>query len=68
MNNLYSNTYNFRWRNHPNFSWNQNQNPNLNQTMRFSLLLDFPCTQENKPNLEDLVSKSITSAKTQFQN
>ncbi|XP_074336444.1 uncharacterized protein LOC141673589 [Apium graveolens] len=29
QNNLYSNTYNPGWRNHPNFSWNNNARPNM---------------------------------------
>lgn len=35
-NNLYSNTYNIGWKEHPNFRWNNNQNPNANQGMQQS--------------------------------
>src|SRR5262249_41306180 len=66
QNNPYSNTYNPGWRNHPNFSWTNQQNPRLpppgyNQTHP-------PQQQQQKPSLEDLMSKFISTSKARFQN
>src|SRR5262249_34728926 len=64
QNNPYSNTYNPGWRNHPNFSWSNQQNPRppppgYNQT--------HP-PQQQKPSLEDLMSKFISTSEARFQN
>src|SRR5262249_15210347 len=63
QNNPYSNTYNPGWRNHPNFSWTNQQNPRppppgYNQTH----------PQQQKPSLEELMSKFISTSEARFQN
>src|SRR5262249_37856648 len=62
QNNPYSNTYNPGWRNHPNFSWSNQQNqrpppPGYNQSQ-----------QQQKPSLEELMSKFISTSEARFQN
>ncbi|KAG8475504.1 hypothetical protein CXB51_032277 [Gossypium anomalum] len=65
QNNPYSNTYNAGWKNHPNFSWGGqgNQRPQNPQGS-----LQPPYQQENKPNLEEMLSKFISVSETRFQN
>ncbi|KAL0458853.1 UNVERIFIED_CONTAM: hypothetical protein Slati_0512500 [Sesamum latifolium] len=62
--NLYSNTYNPGWGNHPNFSWsnNQQQGPARPHQPR------QPPSQEQKSNLEEMLFKFITATDTRFQN
>ncbi|KAH9780125.1 hypothetical protein KPL71_007966 [Citrus sinensis] len=67
QNNPYSNTYNPRWRNHPNLSWNNTQNA-LAPPPGFQ-------PQEKKSNLEDALTQLITNmsqfmtkTETTFQN
>src|SRR5262249_53362872 len=67
QNNPYSNTYNPGWRNHPNFSWSNQQNPRppppgYNQTH------PQQPQQQQKPSLEELMSKFISTSETRFQN
>ncbi|GKV23246.1 hypothetical protein SLEP1_g32996 [Rubroshorea leprosula] len=59
--NPYSNTYNPRWRSHPNFSWSNNQ-------VRVPLGFQQQNQQEKKPNLEELVHKFVSSIEARFQN
>ncbi|KAL0445750.1 UNVERIFIED_CONTAM: hypothetical protein Slati_1702900 [Sesamum latifolium] len=62
--NPYSNTYNPGWRSHPNFSWSnkQQQGPaGPHQPQQ-------PHPQEQKSNLEEMLSKFITAADTRFQH
>ncbi|KAL0439142.1 UNVERIFIED_CONTAM: hypothetical protein Slati_2397200 [Sesamum latifolium] len=62
--NPYSNTYNPGWRSHQNFSWsnNQHQGPAGPHQPR------QPHPQEQKSNLEEMLSKFITTTDTRFQN
>ncbi|KAL0320141.1 UNVERIFIED_CONTAM: hypothetical protein Sradi_5275600 [Sesamum radiatum] len=62
--NPYSSTYNPGWRSHPNFSWSNNQQQGL-QGYHQPQQQD---PQENKTNLEDMLSKFITAVGTRFQN
>src|SRR5262249_54549399 len=67
QNNPYSNTYNPGWRNHPNFSWSNQQNPRppppgYNQTH------PQQPQQQQKPSLEELMSKFISTSEARFQN
>ncbi|XP_031284771.1 uncharacterized protein LOC116143444 [Pistacia vera] len=55
----YSSTYNLGWQNHPNFSWS-------NQNAVKPPPPGFP--QEKKPNLEELVTKFVSSTEARFQN
>ncbi|XP_031286373.1 uncharacterized protein LOC116145068 [Pistacia vera] len=57
--NPYSSTYNPGWQNHPNFSWS-------NQNAVKPPPPGFP--QEKKPNLEELVTKFVSSTEARFQN
>ncbi|KAG8498696.1 hypothetical protein CXB51_005123 [Gossypium anomalum] len=65
QNNLYSNTYNVGWRNHPNFSWGGqgNQRPQHPPGFQQSLY-----QQEKKSNLEEMFTKFISVSETHFQN
>ncbi|KAL0463287.1 UNVERIFIED_CONTAM: hypothetical protein Slati_0216300 [Sesamum latifolium] len=58
--NPYSNSYNSGWDNHPNFSWsnNQQQGPTRPHQPR------QPPPQEQKSNLEEMLSKFITATDT----
>ncbi|KAL0463097.1 UNVERIFIED_CONTAM: hypothetical protein Slati_0197300 [Sesamum latifolium] len=62
--NPYSNIYNLGWPSHPNFSWsnNQQQGPARPHQPR------QPPPQEQKSNLEEILSKFITAEVTRFQN
>ncbi|XP_073288032.1 uncharacterized protein [Primulina huaijiensis] len=70
-NDPYSNTYNPGWRQHPNFSWGGQNNQNRpqggqlygKQPMHRS---DPP--REEKSNLEQMMSKFISSTETRLQN
>ncbi|KAG9453395.1 hypothetical protein H6P81_006299 [Aristolochia fimbriata] len=75
-NDPYSNTYNPGWRNHPNFSWsNNNQHRNTQQPIAqtrpppgFQKVAREP---EQKPNLEDMISKILANqekGEARFQN
>ncbi|XP_031275462.1 uncharacterized protein LOC116133938 [Pistacia vera] len=57
--NPYSGAYNPGWQNHPNFSWS-------NQNAMKPPPPSFP--QEKKPNLEELVTKFVSSTEARFQN
>ncbi|PIM97218.1 hypothetical protein CDL12_30314 [Handroanthus impetiginosus] len=57
QNNPYSNTYNPRWRQHPNFSWNNNQGQG--STPRFQ--------QEKKPSLEKTLMQFMASTAANFK-
>ncbi|XP_052172200.1 uncharacterized protein LOC127788130 [Diospyros lotus] len=61
--NPYSNTYNPRWRSHPNLSWSNNQQrvlPNFQQQHQIP--------QEKKSNLEDMMAKFINSTEARMQS
>ncbi|KAL9251811.1 hypothetical protein AKJ16_DCAP11232 [Drosera capensis] len=57
--NPYSNTYNPGWRDHPNLSWS-------NQTARQEPPGFVP--QENKSNLQELMTKFISTYESRFNN
>ena len=63
--NLYSNTYNPAWQNHPNFSWsNQGEVQRTNQEYKppppgFQQKNSFPQQHESKPNLESMMEKLL---------
>ena len=61
-NNPYSDTYNLRWRNHPNFSY-KNQNPIRPPPLGFQ-----PQPYEKKFDLEELLKNYINSNETRFKN
>ncbi|KAL0367598.1 UNVERIFIED_CONTAM: hypothetical protein Sradi_3649900 [Sesamum radiatum] len=63
--NPYSNTYNSGWRSHPNFSWSNNHQQGLAEHHQPRQVQP---PQEKKSNLEDMLSKFIAAADTQFQN
>ncbi|KAG8486633.1 hypothetical protein CXB51_020062 [Gossypium anomalum] len=57
QNNPYNNTYNARWRNHPNFSWGGQGNQRPQHPLGFQ---QPPYQQEKKSNLEKMLTKFIT--------
>ncbi|KAG8491362.1 hypothetical protein CXB51_014485 [Gossypium anomalum] len=65
QNNPYSNTYNAGWRNHPKFSWGSQGNQRPPPPSGFQ---QPPYQQEEKPNLEEMLSKFILVSETHFQN
>ncbi|KAG8476549.1 hypothetical protein CXB51_033524 [Gossypium anomalum] len=58
QNNPYSNTYNAGWKNHPNFFWGGQQNQRPQNPQNFQ---QPPYQQEKKPNLEEMLSKFIST-------
>nr|XP_023916883.1 uncharacterized protein LOC112028427 [Quercus suber] len=60
QNNPYLNTYNPKWRNHPNFSWSNNQG-------QAKLPQQFP-QQEKKPTLEDMFMQYMQKTDVAIQN
>ncbi|KAG8497232.1 hypothetical protein CXB51_008426 [Gossypium anomalum] len=65
LNNYQCNTYNAGWRNHPNFSWGGQGNQRPQHPSGFQ---QPPYQQEKKSNLEEMMTKFISVAKTHFQN
>ncbi|KAK5785574.1 hypothetical protein PVK06_040170 [Gossypium arboreum] len=65
QNNLYSNTYNASWKNHPNFSWGSQGNQRPQHPPGYQ---QPPYQQEKKANLEEMLSKFISVLETRFQN
>ncbi|KAL0367368.1 UNVERIFIED_CONTAM: hypothetical protein Sradi_3626900 [Sesamum radiatum] len=63
--NPYSNTYNSGWRSYLNFSWSNNQQQG--STGHHQPRQVQPA-QEKKSNIEDVLSKFITTAKARFQS
>lgn len=60
--NPYSNTYNPRWRNHPNFSWSNSQNV-------LKLPLGFQNQQqEKKLNMEEVMAQFMSKVDPRFQD
>ena len=64
QNNLYSNTYNPRWRNHPNFSCGGQRQNRQNHPLAFQQQYH---SLKKKSSLEDLMSKFIQTSKVRFQ-
>ncbi|XP_073279558.1 uncharacterized protein [Primulina huaijiensis] len=67
----YSNTYNPRWRQHPNFSWggqNSQNRPQGGQPYGKQPMYRFDPPREEKSNLEQMMSKFISATKTRLQN
>src|SRR5262249_54661330 len=62
QNNPYSNTYYPGWRNHPNFSWANQSNHMPSPPMYNQPQID------QKPSLEELMSKFISTSEARFQN
>ena len=65
-NNPYSNTYNLRWRNHPNFSWSNNNNvaaptfSNNNNLLRQQAPLGFQNPQQDRmASMENKLDKFL---------
>ena len=52
----YSNTYNPRWRNHPNFSWRNNNQASIQNVMPNPMSNN---DQPRKPNLEETLNTFI---------
>ncbi|XP_075489567.1 uncharacterized protein LOC142528407 [Primulina tabacum] len=70
-NDPYSNTYNPGWRQHPNFSWggqNSQNRPQGGQSYGKQLMYRSDPPREEKSNLEQMMSKFISSTETRLQN
>ena len=74
QNNPYSNTYNPGWRNHPNFGWRDNNTqgpPGFQrlppQQQQQNIPYQQPLPQQQKPNIEELLTKFVTASDTRFQ-
>ncbi|XP_073307102.1 uncharacterized protein [Primulina huaijiensis] len=70
-NDPYSNTYNPGWRQHPNFSWggqNSQNRPQGGQPYGKQLMYRSDSPREEKSNLEQMMSKFISSTETRLQN
>ncbi|XP_075523994.1 uncharacterized protein LOC142556419 [Primulina tabacum] len=70
-NDPYSNTYNHGWRQHPNFSWggqNSQNQPQGGQSYGKQPMYRSDPPREEKSNLEQMMSKFISSIETRLQN
>ncbi|XP_073308362.1 uncharacterized protein [Primulina huaijiensis] len=70
-NDPYSNTYNLGWRQHPNFSWggqNSQNRPQGGQPYEKQPMYRSDPPREEKSNLEQMMSKFISSTETRLQN
>ncbi|XP_075499747.1 uncharacterized protein LOC142538274 [Primulina tabacum] len=70
-NDPYSNTYNHGWRQHPNFSWggqNSQNRPQGGQSYGKQPMYRSDPPREEKSNLEQMMSKFISSTETRLQN
>ncbi|XP_075518303.1 uncharacterized protein LOC142552412 [Primulina tabacum] len=70
-NDPYSNTYNPGWRQHPNFSWggqNSQNRPQGGQSYGKQPMYRSDPPREEKSNLEQMMSKFISSTETRLQN
>ncbi|XP_073273245.1 uncharacterized protein [Primulina huaijiensis] len=70
-NDPYSNTYNPGWRQHPNFSWggqNSQNRPQGGQPYGKQPMYRSDPPREEKSNLEQMMSKFISSTETRLQN
>ncbi|XP_075489529.1 uncharacterized protein LOC142528372 [Primulina tabacum] len=70
-NDPYSNTYNPGWRQHPNFSWggqNSQNRPQGEQPYGKQPMYRSDPLREEKSNLEQMMSKFISSTETRLQN
>ena len=65
QNNPYSNTYNPGWRNHPNFGWRNQNNAGPSGFQQFQ---QPQPPQEKKSDLEELMTKFISTSETRFQH
>ncbi|XP_075507576.1 uncharacterized protein LOC142544410 [Primulina tabacum] len=70
-NDPYSNTYNPGWRQHPNFSWdgqNSQNRPQGGEPYGKQPMYRSDPPREDKSNLEQMMSKFISSTETRLQN
>ncbi|PIN11693.1 DNA-directed DNA polymerase [Handroanthus impetiginosus] len=68
QNNPYSNTYNPRWRQHPNFSWNNNQGQGLAPRFQQGGQQQVQqLMQEKKPSLEEALIQFMVSTAVNFK-